>query len=154
MAGLPTVPGEPNESTDAPTGPMERFVRPSDREAARSATRNGPDAEADDMERAMRDSSPSGPTDPIAGRPGAPSGPRTPGAAVGRGTGSPLPGQLVPDVAQPAGAMSEGDSGQDPNAGRPRQAGSHAGRGLVLGGLIRPRRQSPPQGVYDAEQDG
>jgi hypothetical protein len=109
---------------DVPTGPMERFVRPSDREAARTATRQ--DAEANAMERVMRDRQRSAPAG-AAERP-----PADFGAEVGQF--SPEPGDL------PA------KSG--------RTGGSSAGKaGAVLGGLIRPRRQPRQQGVYDAEQD-
>jgi hypothetical protein len=78
MAEAPPIPGldtpapgpAPRASREVnleiPTGPMERFVRPTDRDDARAASKHGPQAEADDMERVMRHS-PHPPATPTAG---------------------------------------------------------------------------------------
>ena len=116
--------GDSPAGVDVPTGPMERFVRPSDRDAARAAARHA-DAEANAMERVMREGQRPGPTG------GAHS------AAVG------------PD-AHPAGrALQMPDHLRSPAAGRSGTAKA----GGMLGGLIRPRRHPQHQGVYDAELD-
>jgi vacuolar-type H+-ATPase subunit H len=128
---LPGILGSPSsEATemtagvDVPTGPMERFVRPSDRAATRSPGRKA-DAEANAMERVMSEGPSSGPADPA-------------GAGV-----------VGPD-AHPAGlGLPSSDDLAAPASGR-----SGAGKaGAMLGGLIRPRRQPLQQGVYDAEAD-
>jgi hypothetical protein len=122
--------GAATSGADLPTGPMERFVRPSDRDAARAAKRHA-GAEANAMERTMRDA------------PSTPSDGRTQGAGPSSGG---------------AGSASLGldSSGPTDVVGRGGARGAHAGSGraaTVFGGLIRPRRQPTQQGVYDAEQD-
>jgi hypothetical protein len=132
--------GDPQEGVDVPTGSMERFVRPSDRDAARVAVQHDQNAEADEMERAMRDSSPPGPA----------GGTRSARASV-KGTSAGRGRPAVPRLTDSPSDASVGDFG----SGVPTsQTSGRTGRGPVLGGLIRPRRQSPQQGVYDAEQDG
>jgi hypothetical protein len=131
---------DPLANLDVPTGPMERFVRPTDRDEARAVPRQGPSAEADAMERAMRQGIPS------AEVPGA----RPAGASRPMAHGTPVvPGR--PPVHSRADSPSGRSSRQaeDDEAQRPA---SRQGSRPSLGGLIRPRRQ-PPQGVYDVEQD-
>jgi hypothetical protein len=130
---LPGVLGAPEGAatagSDLPTGPMERFVRPSDRDAARAARRHA-GAEATAMERTMREGST---------------------ASEGRGEAA-GPGPAG------AGSVSFGlDPGRPSDVvGRGSARGGQAGTGrasTVFGGLMRPRRQPTQQGVYDAEQD-
>jgi hypothetical protein len=151
---LPGVLGGPSgessgtkETPDVPTGPMERFVRPSDRAAARAAVHLGPDAEADAMERAMRKGAPGAPAAPV----GASSGGI--GAAGGRGSGRAAAGQPVPGLGS-AGEASGGTQGHHTDGDPPApDADAPKARGPVLGGLIRPRRQPSSKGVFDAERE-
>jgi hypothetical protein len=126
VLGSTEQPAVQGAGLDVPTGPMERFVRPSDRDAARAAARHA-DAEANAMERVMRDSprpSPAGSGERRVADPGV----ATPGL----------------DPEPPGEAGFRGGRGESSAAGK---------AGAVLSGLIRPRRQPPQQGVYDAEQD-
>jgi hypothetical protein len=149
---------DPQEGSDVTTGPMERFVRPTDRDAARAAVRPGPDAEADAMERVMH-ARPQGAPDE--GEIGTADGPRPAGAPTGRASRRPSAAKLaaaaetvqtVQTVQTVPGTEAEAADAGASAAGP--QAASRPGLGPMLGGLIRPRRQAPPQGVYDAEQDG
>ncbi len=125
---LPGILGSADEvilpaGADVPTGPMERFVRPSDRDAARTATPRA-DAEANAMERVMRE----GPLPP-------------PTMADPSGVGP---------EAHPAGrGLQPSDEVAPPAEGR----SSAAKAGAMFSGLMRPRRQPPQHGVYDAELD-
>jgi hypothetical protein len=149
LGDVPDGQGAPQEGVDVPTGPMERFVRPSDRDAARAAVQRGPDAEADEMERAMRDSSPGGPVGSSSATPARARAKGALGSAAGRARAA------VPGLMAPARGTPEGDVGLDGGGGvATTEAPGHSGRGPALGGWIRPRRQAPQQGVYDAEQDG
>jgi hypothetical protein len=146
VLGVPsTSAGDPDEGPDMPTGPMERFVRPSDRAAARAAAQRGPDAEADAMERFMRKGVPNAPV---------------PGGASGSKAGGPGPDLAAPRQTAPAGGRPVGESTggtpeADPDRGTPApEVDTHASRGPVLGGLIRPRRQPKARAVFDVEQDG
>jgi hypothetical protein len=153
---LPGVLGGPSVSTGGsqgrsdvltgpPTGPMERYVRPSDRDAARAAVQRGPGAEADAMERVMRKSL----APPAAG------GFAGTGIAAEDAPGPTAPWQPIPEPGQSVGEMPAEALPQDADAGGPaHETGTPMGRGAVLGGLIRPRRQPKARGVFDVEQDG
>jgi vacuolar-type H+-ATPase subunit H len=130
LGPLPGDPADAGAGGGVPTGPMERFVRPSDRDAARAATRPA-DAEANAMERVMRKGGST--VDP------------GPGADLSAGAGHAGSfGPAEPVTEAPGDPAPRGRSG----------VSGAAKASAVLGGLIRPRRQAPPQGVYDAEQDG
>jgi len=150
---LPGVFGSPSAGTssseedpDVPTGPMERFVRPSDRAAARALVQPGPDAEADAMERVMRKGVPA----PSAGE--APGGT---GAAPAHRAGRTAP-KRAGTVRGPSADDVPGETpAQEAEGDKPvRQTHSAKGRNPGLGGLIRPRRQPASKGVFDAEQEG
>jgi hypothetical protein len=150
VLGGPSVPAGGSEEgsdvlTGPPTGPMERYVRPSDRDAARAAVQRGPGAEADAMERVMR----KGLAPPAAG------GFAGTGIAAGEGPGPTASWQPAPELGQSVGEVPGEASARDADAGGPaHETGAPMGRGAVLGGLIRPRRQPKARGVFDVEQDG
>jgi acyl-coenzyme A thioesterase PaaI-like protein len=131
---------DPLAHLDVPTGPMERFVRPTDREEARAVARHSPSAEADAMERAMRHGVPAVEAPTAApgatGRSTAPGGP----AAALRPPGRPRP-EGAPEQTEPPAEAAEEERPASRQSSRP-----------ALGGRMRARRQ-PQQGVYDVEQD-
>lgn len=133
LMGEEATPALADTGIDVPTGPMERMARPSDRPAVKSPRHAS--AEADAMERVMRH------------------GARVtddPASAAGRAE----PSTDDPDVtADPdlTAAMPEGADDGRPRHGRAGSSPSKAS--AVIGGLVRPRRQPPRQGVYDAEAD-
>jgi len=135
---------DPLANLDVPTGPMERFVRPTDRDEARAVPRHGPTAEADAMERAMRHGAPPA---------------HTPGldpaeAGRGRGLGIPAVGPVTagraPVDPMPEASASRGETTETAEAELP--AGRSSSRPSIAG-RMRTRRQPQQQGVYDVEQD-
>ncbi len=130
---------------EIPTGPMERFVRPSDRQEARAIVKPRPVAEADEMEQIMRRAS--RPQTIVSAEPlasGAPASPTSPVAPASPAASTPV---------RAKGSASESPVGYDSLP--ERQAGGAASviqSGLDAAGRILRRPRS--QGVYDAEEEG